>query len=273
MDGNPKSFHNTALLTASAQLTLTIHRIACGTFTGHWEGHLPYNRLIYIFEGSRKPSSIRDDTDVFDFRPGHWLLVPAGHTIVHDQHDGLRLISIHFGLERLPGIDYLSGCPGLRMGAAPERRQDFEALFNRQAGLADAVLLRTLLWEFLLPVIRAEEAGLVRHAERVDRFQPLVAAFASDPRRDFSVEEMAAVMGMGKVSFIKQFTAQMGQAPKEFFLRMRAGAAAQELLATDDTIREIAARFNFSDEFYFSRFMKRMTGLSPRGYRKRLRGR
>ena len=41
-------------------------------------------------------------------------------------------------------------------------------------------------------------------------------------------------------------------------------------MATDCPIREIADKFNFSDEFYFSRFMKRMTELSPREYRKRM---
>lgn len=268
MDEIRTSYWNTALADAASRMTLSIHRIACGTYVGHWKNHFPVNRLIYIFNGSAEPSRIRGGGVVFEMLPGRWLLIPCGHAAEHDQHEGLRLISIHFSLERLPGIDYLAECTGFHMGVAPGRKQDFANLMNPQSSLAEAALLRKTLWDVLLPVIRGEGERLERQAIRVNRFQDLFAAFASEPRRDFTVDEMAGIMGMGKVSFIKHFTAETGHPPKEFFHRMRAAAAARELLATDDSIREIAARFHFSDEFYFSRFMKRMTGLSPRAYRR-----
>ena len=80
----------------------------------------------------------------------------------------------------------------------------------------------------------------------------------------------AKKMKMGRETFVRKFSSQFGVSPKLFFHRLRAAAAAKELLNADLTIREVAARFNFSSEFYFSRFMKKMTGLSPREYRKRM---
>ena len=268
MENKQKYFWNAELVAASDPLTLTVRAVGCGMFTGRWRSEYPFNRLIYIFEGSPAPSRIYSDEDVFWMQPGRWLLVPAGHSVHHEQNAGLRLVSIHFRLERAPGFDYLSGCPGLSMGDAPERRDDFAALQDDRAGLATAFHLQALVWSMLEPVVRHDEAHIVRHAERLARYRPLLDAFSKDPQRDFAVGDMARVMGMGKVSFIKHFTAENGEPPATFFRRLRAAAAARELLTTDDTVREIAARFNFSDEFYFSRFMKRMTGLSPRAYRR-----
>ncbi|HBE01250.1 MAG TPA: hypothetical protein DC049_02075 [Spirochaetia bacterium] len=43
--------------------------------------------------------------------------------------------------------------------------------------------------------------------------------------------------------------------------------ACEELILTDHKIREIAALFGFNDEFYFSRFFHKMSGMPPREYR------
>lgn len=273
MEKEPLNYHNTELVAAAAPLRLNIRAVACGTFTGHWASLFPFNRLVYIFETGPEPSRIRAGDAVLEMRPGRWLLLPAGLRAEHEQNAGLRLVSVHFSLERLPGLDYLAGCPAPHEGDAPERRKDFAALLDRGAGLAAGFHLQALVWSMIEPVVRRDEWAIVREAERLARFGPLFEAVAREPRRDFTVDEMARTMGLGKVTFIKRFTAEMGRPPKEFLNRMRAAAAARELLATDDPVREIADRFDFSDEFYFSRFMKRMTGLSPRAYRRALKGR
>ena len=44
-----------------------------------------------------------------------------------------------------------------------------------------------------------------------------------------------------------------------------------ELLHTQDQVKSIANRLGFKDEYYFSRFFKKLTGLSPKHYRERER--
>ena len=50
--------------------------------------------------------------------------------------------------------------------------------------------------------------------------------------------------------------------------RERASAAAQELLATRDSITVIALRCGFSDSNYFKDVFKKKFGVTPREYRK-----
>ena len=264
------SFYNSELTRLATYLKLNIDNIACGTFTGKWSCSLPFNRLIYIFQGSSIPSRISNSETTFEMTSGRWLFIPEGMSVQHEQHEGLFLISLHFNLELITGIEYMHGCSAMYMGSAPEKREEFLSLFETPPKISDVFMLQKLIWEFIQPIVSAEGEHLWNQPDHLVRYQTLFDAFRHQPQRDFSVAEMAKIMKMGRESFIKHFTEEVGTPPKLFFLRHRAAAAAKELLATDDSIREIAERFRFSDEFYFSRFLKRMTGLSPREYRNKM---
>lgn len=60
-------------------------------------------------------------------------------------------------------------------------------------------------------------------------------------------------------------------APMEFVQHQRIQRACYYLDATDDPVGQIASMVGFDDQFYFSRVFRRITGISPREYRKRLR--
>jgi AraC-like DNA-binding protein len=43
--------------------------------------------------------------------------------------------------------------------------------------------------------------------------------------------------------------------------------ARKELTLTQKSVKEIAFELGYKDQFYFSRFFKRLTGVSPEAYR------
>jgi AraC-like DNA-binding protein len=57
----------------------------------------------------------------------------------------------------------------------------------------------------------------------------------------------------------------------EFLQRMRLDQARQLLCDRRLAIKEVSARLNFSSEFYFSRFFRRNTGISPRQFRESIK--
>lgn len=56
----------------------------------------------------------------------------------------------------------------------------------------------------------------------------------------------------------------------EFVHRLRTAEARNVLLNTDMSVKEIGERLGYKDMFYFSRVFKRITGVSPSEYRKRV---
>jgi len=93
----------------------------------------------------------------------------------------------------------------------------------------------------------------------------------TDPYRDWKVTEVARSSGVNRAALQALFREHRSESIHEFLLRLRVDLARQ--LLSDDrlAVKEVSARLNFSNEFYFSRFFRRRTGLSPSTYRKSIR--
>lgn len=64
---------------------------------------------------------------------------------------------------------------------------------------------------------------------------------------------------------------ETGKTPVEFIQAKIIDLAKEELHTTDDTITEIAYRLGFQSSQHFNRYFKRLTGITPTGFRKHSR--
>ncbi len=122
--------------------------------------------------------------------------------------------------------------------------------------------------------------GRLLHARRVFRSPGLempppvsraIALVAADPCRQWRVSELAAAAGASRSSLQLMFKRCQHESIREFLQRARIDQARQLLCDERLAIKEVSTRLNFSSEFYFSRFVRKKTGLSPRGYRDQIR--
>ena len=75
---------------------------------------------------------------------------------------------------------------------------------------------------------------------------------------------------MAPASFFRLFARCFGVPPARYVLQRR--AAAQRLLReTERTLEDIGRSLGFADAFHFSKAFKRVTGVSPREFRKQRR--
>ncbi|WP_151736412.1 AraC family transcriptional regulator ['Paenibacillus yunnanensis' Narsing Rao et al. 2020] len=88
--------------------------------------------------------------------------------------------------------------------------------------------------------------------------------------RQISIDHMAATLGYHRAHLSKAFKQRTGMSPKQFLLHIRMDKA-KELLHGSWTIDSIASSVGFNDALYFSKQFRKYTGLSPSGYRSRLR--
>jgi AraC-like DNA-binding protein len=89
----------------------------------------------------------------------------------------------------------------------------------------------------------------------------------ADPARHWQVPELAEAAGASRSSLQLMFKVFQHESIHEFLQRTRLDQARQLLCDDRLAIKEIAARLNFSSEFYFSRFFRKKTGMSPRQFR------
>ncbi len=264
------SFDNTRLGQLANHCRLTVSHVFCGNYYGRWQSTLAVNRLIYVFASGAECGSIADDRGSSPLLPDSWIFIPALHRVLHDQRNGLRLISIHFNVELYSHVDLFAGCGQMLSGYAPEHRAAFQKLAERETGLTEAFTLQNVIWRMLAEAILPQLPALESLENRWRKFAALLEKISHTPEKKLSVAEMAALMKMGKESFIKHFAAETGESPKAFFNRLRAAAIARELSDPEVSIGETAERFGFSNTFYFSRFFKRHFGVGPQSYRKQI---
>jgi AraC family L-rhamnose operon transcriptional activator RhaR/AraC family L-rhamnose operon regulatory protein RhaS len=83
-----------------------------------------------------------------------------------------------------------------------------------------------------------------------------------------SIETLAKELNMSMSSLLRHFRRQNGCSPKEYLLKLRIHCACNMLQESNFGISEIAMRSGFDDSNYFSRQFRKVTGLSPREFRK-----
>lgn len=261
---------NEALSQNANLYRLVVNNIFRGHFSGQWRSFLTVDRLIFIFETGPETGTISDSQTSCPLLPDTWIFIPALHQVRHDQRAGLQLISIHFNVELYSHVELFDRCGRILSGRAPELRETFKDFTLPDAGVETAFALKHTLWHMLSREIlpRAPEAHTLRN--RYLNFTGLLETIDRDPGRNLTVAEMAALMKMGRESFVKRFSAETGESPKAFFNRLRASAIARELCNPRLPISDIAEHFSFTNTFYFSRFFKRHFGIGPAAYRKKI---
>lgn len=84
------------------------------------------------------------------------------------------------------------------------------------------------------------------------------------------LNEIGEKSGLSYVQFLRRFKAYTGVSPSEYVMTLRLQKAKELLTNTEFQIRQIAFYCGFENEYYFSNFFKKQTGISPTSFRKAL---
>ncbi|SFS72527.1 AraC family transcriptional regulator [Paenibacillus sp. BC26] len=100
-------------------------------------------------------------------------------------------------------------------------------------------------------------------AQTVEQTIQYMQANFRDPITVTQLAQLANVPSWQYTSIFKELT---GKKPLDYLTELRINRAKEWLIGTESTLREIAEHVGFTDEYYFSRRFRHMTGSSPRQY-------
>ncbi len=109
--------------------------------------------------------------------------------------------------------------------------------------------------------------GAVRDAQ-VGR---ALALMHGEPRRDWTVESLAAEVACSRATFARRFRELVGETPLVYLTRLRMDVAARLLRDTAQPLAAIAERVGYASEFAFNRTFHRVRGVPPGRYRDKAR--
>ncbi|MBD3243259.1 MAG: helix-turn-helix domain-containing protein [Chitinivibrionales bacterium] len=101
-----------------------------------------------------------------------------------------------------------------------------------------------------------------------ERFERCREVLETECERLESLKQLADRCGMQPGSLCRLFKRHGAPSPYQSLQRARMAHAAELLLTTSLTVKQIGARVGYCDPYEFSRAFKRVMGISPRPYRR-----
>jgi AraC-like DNA-binding protein len=210
-----------------------------------------------------------------ELRAGEWLLIPQGlpHAYGADETTPWSIQWVHFrgraaaAFAAMLGAETEVAVLAMARGGVkpPELARLYEGLeqgYTQANLLAAALELRRVLTEL----------ERVRRAGRPTTAGEAVAASLDWMRENLGaraeLKGLAAAAGLSVPHYCELFRRLTGYPPIEHFLRLKIQRACQLLDTTEMRVGEVAEAVGWEDPFYFSRFFRKITGKSPRAYRR-----
>lgn len=230
--------------------------------------------LLYCLDGK---GYVRTDGHLYTLTASEAFCIPRGmpHCYYADEHDPWSILWVHFKGEdivRYP-IDRMK-IVRLNSPASDRRMQSyFEILFRvleKNYTLGNFIyisqMLSLILSEIYFRERTDENTSQNRHVTAVIRYM------YAHINRGLTLDELSEQVGLSKSYLNTIFRASTGHPPLDFFLRLKMEEACKLLQMENKYIYEVAAAVGYSDPYYFSRMFRRIVGISPKEYRRRLAG-
>jgi AraC-like DNA-binding protein len=265
-----------ASMTAVARVNaFRIHMIDVKhTVTGSWWGTegKPKGEVLHHIEiplsGHRQ---VVHGKNVLDLTAGHVYFLPGNTPIAGRHIESSKTIWIRFRCEWLPGVDPLMDwherSPCILASADPSYWKQWLRL-GWGTGANHVLELHSRIEHWLAEGIPDLDAIIDRHLTTHSRFEAVFQVLEDRLGADLRIADLAKAYGTEPYAFTRAFSAATRSTPKAYLNRRINQAAIQLLTGSDLTIKQIAYRLRFSDEFYFSRFFKKLNGRPPSACRR-----
>ncbi len=171
---------------------------------------------------------------------------------------------IKAGNPRDDGRGWLGQFIRFAVAEAAEKRAGGETVLTKMSELMFIDVLRGYL-----ETLPAEKAGWLAGL-RDPSVGKALSLMHAEPARDWTIEELAREVGQSRSVLAERFAALVGTPPMHYLARWRMQIAAELLARGNANLASIAAEIGYESEAAFSRAFKKMIGVPPTTWRRRV---
>ena len=278
-------------------MNLMMLNVGMARHNGDWNWQnvsSPFTRIFYVTEGSARLNLPERKVEL---RPGHLYIIPA-YTMHSYECDGLfthYYLHVYEGFKREMNLMELydfpteveggsvelllrhmcSQQPGAQLPDSDPRSYDNSVQMTdyveRYRGMAlwEKMELRGAMLMIFARFMRQASPRVWTHDERMKKVLEHIHGHIVD---NVDVEELADVACVTKPYLIRLFKHEFGTSPVQYINKKKVERAQLLLFTTDQPVKEVAWSMGFSDHSYFIRLFRKLTGITPQEYRRRMKG-
>lgn len=224
----------------------------------------PFARLYFM---AKDFGWIETEAGRVDLEPGRMYLLPPFVKVNLRTNHRLEKFYIHINCH-YGGLDLLEGLGGCVQ--LPLEEGELEGLIRRFEGASvqDLLFFKSEVYRIVGRFIARYWPNLHERLRVAEKYRLVHAYIAQSLRFDLGYKEVALKTGYSPDVLRIQYARDTGLTLARYIQGQLIQMAALDLLNTGASIKEIAAKWGFNDEFYFSRFFKKRMQYSPREYRR-----
>jgi AraC family transcriptional activator of pobA len=237
-----------------------------------------YHELIWVRDGQGRHLI---DGEPVEFGPRTLTLIARGQVHQFQQAEDVRGVVARFDDGWLDGSRrwLFSGRPCTALAVPEAEAAHFDSLLEllrqelerpagpESAALRSHLLSAALLWAQRWRNVQLESGGAT--GPDVQLHQRFMELLEDDFATNHEAGHYAAELGVTPGTLSRVLAKLTGQTTKQLILDRVILEAVRLLRFSDLTIKEIAARLGFSDQFAFSKAFKRQRGEAPLDFRSR----
>jgi len=214
------------------------------------------------------------DRETFRLKPGMFFIFSPHQRISANHFSGPRItrFSAHFQPVKSGNrvdLDTSFRLLGREALSVSTLRRRIDTLMRIAMRREDDPLLAEHLYQLICELCSGVE--IASDVLLNPRVAEAMRIFREAPSTVESIDELARQVGVSRSHFDREFTRQVGQAPKQFLIHCKMIEAQRYLESSQMRVGEIAEALGYRDIYFFSRQFKQCCGLSPISYRKQIR--
>jgi len=179
-------------------------------------------------------------------KPWKKYFVNVSGTLLESLIDGYKLSNIHY-------------FPGLNIKEELCRIIEFSKNAQKDYSLEMIGVLNEIFLKMHSCTSRERDVGI---AAKMKEF------LNTQVTEKFKMEDLCKYVSRSESQTIRIFKSAYGITPYNYILNKKISLAKRFLRNTNLSVKQIAEKLNFADEYYFSNFFKQKVGKSPIKYRK-----
>lgn len=148
-----------------------------------------------------------------------------------------------------------------------ERINSFFSDSKPVTSCSDSFEVRSLVEQLLAPFIDHHyiESRCAEFPEQ--KFSSVLQYIENHLDEKIEIKQLQKMLNMSSTDFLVRFKNYFDMTPKQYVIRRKLSLAKKLLIQTDISIKEIAGKCGYPDEFFFSRIFKKYFNESPINFR------